>query len=314
MIKLFLITFIILLCYNVAYVTAFRRFSPHLHIRLKPSSSLVQSRQSKLLASTSNGNGWEGFFESIMANFQGLFGGSSKVSSDVKSLEEPNIQDAVMIVGATGKLGEELTKVFLTQQPKRQLVLVARNASKLYNMWTSSFNEAKNIVLRPDVDLSSESLSADVFAGVSQVVSVIGPAFSDFNKDTVSQDVDYKGNVAIIEAAKNYLKPSKSIVKSLISFAKSSRDMSNWRALNDNIMGGRSSSSWSAIDWKGEGDDFMRWQGTVVVDGGGFAGTINNKTSYDMTGFDGVALRVRGDGNRYKVTLDSLRLDYPRLI
>ena len=134
------------------------------------------------------------------------------------------------------------------------------------------------------------------------MVSVIGPSFADFDKDTVSEDVDYLGNVFLIDSSKRYLKSDSPEKKAIISFAKSTRDISKWRPLNDNIMGGRSSSQWSTVDWKGEGDSFMRWEGEVVTDGGGFAGTINNETSYDMSGYDGVMIHLRGDGNRYKVS------------
>jgi hypothetical protein len=67
---------------------------------------------------------------------------------------------------------------------------------------------------------------------------------------------------------------------------------------------GKSSSKWNEISWKDEGDSFCRWTGVVVTDGGGFCGTVYDKEiELSSLTSDGIQLRVRGDGNRYKLRL-----------
>ena len=40
-----------------------------------------------------------------------------------------------------------------------------------------------------------------------------------------------------------------------------------------------------------------------MVEGGGFCGTVIKKLAFYTAGFDGMRLRVRGDGSRYKFRL-----------
>jgi hypothetical protein len=81
----------------------------------------------------------------------------------------------------------------------------------------------------------------------------------------------------------------------------SATEVGRWTRLDDVIMGGRSSSSWQMINPIGQGPVAV-WQGQLVLAGGGFCGTRSPPgMSVDLAGFDGLALRVKGDGQRYKV-------------
>lgn len=64
---------------------------------------------------------------------------------------------------------------------------------------------------------------------------------------------------------------------------------------------GQSSSSLELDREKG----YATYTGSLVVEGGGFCGTraSGGDASVDLSGFDGVTLRVRGDGHRYKLNL-----------
>jgi len=75
-----------------------------------------------------------------------------------------------------------------------------------------------------------------------------------------------------------------------------------WRIINDTVMGGRSSSRMDVTE-----------RGTAVFSGtislannGGFAHTRSMAAPYDLAAYDGIVVRLRGDGKMYKVTL---RLD-----
>jgi len=77
-------------------------------------------------------------------------------------------------------------------------------------------------------------------------------------------------------------------------------EFEQWRVINDGVMGGISQSSFKA----GDGGAAL-FAGTVSLENyGGFCSvsTIPDRR-YDLSGFDAVVLRVRGDGKRYKCTL-----------
>jgi monofunctional biosynthetic peptidoglycan transglycosylase len=71
----------------------------------------------------------------------------------------------------------------------------------------------------------------------------------------------------------------------------------SWYTLNDNVMGGISNSS-VVIDTESHNLSFT---GAVSLENnGGFVSTRSQWTGYDLSAFDGIALRVRGDGNTYR--------------
>lgn len=41
--------------------------------------------------------------------------------------------------------------------------------------------------------------------------------------------------------------------------------------------------------------------------GGGFCGTRTNQSPYDLRGFDGICLRVKAQGQRFKLNLKTVR-------
>lgn len=70
-----------------------------------------------------------------------------------------------------------------------------------------------------------------------------------------------------------------------------------WTTVDDAVMGGVSAST-VRIDPQAQR---LIFSGNVSLDNnGGFASTRSQWLGYDLTGFDGIALRVRGDGNAYR--------------
>ncbi len=79
-------------------------------------------------------------------------------------------------------------------------------------------------------------------------------------------------------------------------------DLQDWRVVTDGVMGGLS-----------RGEIIMTDSGTAVFQGilslennGGFSSTRTLPRPYNLDGYDGITLRVRGDGNTYQLRL---RLD-----
>ncbi|MFB6249779.1 MAG: CIA30 family protein [Salinibacter sp.] len=71
-----------------------------------------------------------------------------------------------------------------------------------------------------------------------------------------------------------------------------------WRPINDDVMGGVSDSTFEPTE---AGAAFT---GTVSLErGGGFASVRAPESAYDLSGADGLRLRLRGDGRRYWCTV-----------
>ena len=70
-----------------------------------------------------------------------------------------------------------------------------------------------------------------------------------------------------------------------------------WIVVNDGVMGGRSS-GFVAVE-----DGMLRFTGTLVTQGGGFT-SVRARREADLTGQDGLELRVRGSGRPFEVELD----------
>ena len=77
------------------------------------------------------------------------------------------------------------------------------------------------------------------------------------------------------------------------------KTIADWRIINDSVMGGRSSSQiWSTADGTG------LFIGTVSLENnGGFASVRSGQTPGLLEGASQVTLRVRGDGQTYKLRL-----------
>lgn len=72
-----------------------------------------------------------------------------------------------------------------------------------------------------------------------------------------------------------------------------------WASIDDTVMGGVST---SRIESTGEGS--VTFAGNVsLANNGGFASVRSEARARNLSGFAGISLRIRGDGNRYKVNL-----------
>ncbi|MCW8986013.1 MAG: CIA30 family protein [Thermoanaerobaculales bacterium] len=73
-----------------------------------------------------------------------------------------------------------------------------------------------------------------------------------------------------------------------------SRGNVTWSNINDGVMGGISSGEMSAAD------GYATFQGTVSFENnGGFSSVRSPAVVHDLSAFEGLVLRVRGDGKRY---------------
>ncbi|WP_195891460.1 CIA30 family protein [Luminiphilus syltensis] len=70
-----------------------------------------------------------------------------------------------------------------------------------------------------------------------------------------------------------------------------------WIAVNDNVMGGRSQGGFEIVD------SHLVFSGSINTNGGGFSSIRRPLTPGELSNTDGVKLRIKGDGRRYRVTL-----------
>jgi monofunctional biosynthetic peptidoglycan transglycosylase len=84
----------------------------------------------------------------------------------------------------------------------------------------------------------------------------------------------------------------------ILNFAEASTTH-EWQAVDDRIMGGCSQSSPVLIEKTG-----LRFTGTVSCENnGGFASIRSKSGNWNLSRFDGLKIRLRGDGKTYKLSL-----------
>jgi monofunctional biosynthetic peptidoglycan transglycosylase len=84
--------------------------------------------------------------------------------------------------------------------------------------------------------------------------------------------------------------------KLLVDF-NSEDERRNWRIINDGVMGGLSRSELSV-----KSESIAVFRGTISLENrGGFASVRTYPNDYNLSGFDGLAVRVKGDGKRYQL-------------
>jgi hypothetical protein len=86
----------------------------------------------------------------------------------------------------------------------------------------------------------------------------------------------------------------------LADFPASLSDL-GWRTVNDGVMGGR-----SAGGFQPEGGSLL-FRGATNTDGGGFSSIRSDRRRFELGGYDGIRLQVRGDGRRYTFRLTTWR-------
>ncbi len=66
-----------------------------------------------------------------------------------------------------------------------------------------------------------------------------------------------------------------------------------WYVVNDNVMGGRSRGGFEPVEGA------LRFRGSTNTNGGGFSSIRTRTVRMDLSSFEGIEVRVKGDGRRY---------------
>ncbi len=227
-----------------------------------------------------------------------------------KTPQATKTSEVVLVVGANGGVGKRV--VARLQKRGYQVRSLVRDAKKAQKVLGKNVEIVTADITKP------ETLTAEIFKDVSQIICCTGTRVQPVEGDTPNRDkynqgvkffmpqvmedpqlVEYEGMKNLVAAAKPQLQPSNE--KILFDFTNPTQDLKQtWGALDDVVMGGVSESSIRLTD---SGAVFS---GNVSTENsGGFVSvrTRNFNPPMNLLGSAGIELRVKGDGKRYKFFL-----------
>ena len=213
----------------------------------------------------------------------------------------------ILVAGATGGVGKRVVKNLL-EQNYRVRVLV-RDAAKAQEMFGDKVE-----LFAADITIP-ETFKPAMMQGVSAVICCTGTKVQPVEGDTPTREkyyqgikfylpevvdtpelVEYEGIKNLVKIVSQHIFPATD--KLLFDFANPNADIKEaWGAVDDVVMGGVSQSNIRLADNK------AIFSGIVSTDNnGGFASvrTRNFEPPLDLSDYEGIELKVIGDGKRYK--------------
>ncbi|MUL36755.1 CIA30 family protein [Gloeocapsopsis dulcis] len=227
--------------------------------------------------------------------------------SQVVSTGEKRV-GVVLVAGATGGVGRRVVQRLIDRGYKvRSLV---RDAEKAKEILGDNVELYVGDITKPEITLE---MMADVTAVICCTAVRVQPVEGDtpdrakynqgvkFYQPEIVGDtpevVEYLGVKNLVEVAAQHFAtvPSDKII---FDFAHPSEELKRiWGAVDDVVMGGVSQSEIRFVE------DTALFTGNVsTANSGGFASvrTKNLEPKLNLSGYQGIKLRVRGDGKRYK--------------
>ncbi|MBD2346922.1 CIA30 family protein [Anabaena subtropica] len=217
----------------------------------------------------------------------------------------------ILVAGATGGVG-------------KRVVQRLRERGEKVRALVRDIDKARSI-LGNDVDLvvaditKPETLNPVVMANIQAVICCTAVRVQPVEGDTADrakynqgvkfyqpeivgdtpENVEYQGVKNLVAAAAKYLPATNE--KIIFDFTQPSTELKDiWGALDDVVMGGVSASNIQLVD------NSAVFAGNVsTANSGGFASvrTRNFDPPFNLSGYEGVELRLKGDGLRYKIFL-----------
>ncbi|WP_315790165.1 CIA30 family protein [Fischerella sp. JS2] len=217
----------------------------------------------------------------------------------------------VLVAGATGGVGKRVVRRLVERGYRvRSLVREIEKARSLIGVNTE--------LIVADIT-KPETLTPLVMANIQAIICCTAVRVQPKEGDTperekyyqgvkfyqpeivgdTPENVEYQGVKNLVEAAVKYLPASGE--KILFDFTNPSTEIKNiWGAVDDVVMGGVSESNLQLVEGT------ALFAGNVsTANSGGFASvrTKNFSPAFNLSGYEGINLRVRGDGKRYKFFL-----------
>ncbi|MBN3943113.1 CIA30 family protein [Nostoc sp. NMS9] len=217
----------------------------------------------------------------------------------------------ILVAGATGGVGKRVVERSLQQGYKVRALV--RDIDKARSILGNDIDLVVADITQP------ETLTPLVMADIQAVICCTAVRVQPVEGDTADrakyyqgvkfyqpeivgdtpENVEYQGVKNLVEAAVKYLPQAKE--KLIFDFTKPSAELKdNWGALDDVVMGGVSASNIQLVE------NTALFAGNVsTANSGGFASvrTKNFDPPFNLSDYEGVKLRVKGDGQRYKIFL-----------
>jgi uncharacterized protein YbjT (DUF2867 family) len=185
----------------------------------------------------------------------------------------------ILVIGATSEIGRSIVDELLKARYRVRAIVADLDSAR------SSLPAGVEFV---KAELDSHVLTSEVMQGVRSIVYCCSNPQGDLAVEDLSN---------LARAAKVYLPESTGM--SIFDFTRSNPHLQEiWGSVDDVVMGGVSE---SGMRWGGSSAIFS---GRVSTDNsGGFASvrTRNFDPTMDLTDYTGIELRVKGDGQRYKL-------------
>ncbi|GLC44733.1 hypothetical protein PLESTB_000970600 [Pleodorina starrii] len=236
----------------------------------------------------------------------------------------PPRENAVLVLGATGRLGRRVVAKLLAAG--RTVVAGCRSVDKARDVLLGSgegrmglqegFQEGgrPGILFLEQVDITSpDSLKrSGLWEGVQQVVLTVGTVFGPLPEggfgvlDGMSSErVEAEGISSLVSLLPELLPKRDTRTSSLVVPMRTAEELAVWNKLDDVIMGGASGSGLEPAP-EGSGVAGAVWRGNLVVEGGGFCGSRTNKLNLNLGEYDGIHMRVLGDGQTFKLNIKTI--------
>ena len=217
----------------------------------------------------------------------------------------------ILVAGATGGVGKRVVHILTSRG--YQVRCLVRDMDKARSILGNDANLAVADITKP------ETLTNEVMGNIQAVVCCTAVRVQPVEGDTAKRDkyyqgvkfyqpeivgdtpenVEYRGVKNLVAAANQYL--SKSSNRILFDFTNPSTEIYNiWGAVDDVVMGGVSESNIRLVE------NTALFAGNVsTANSGGFASvrTRNFDPPFDLSSYEGIDLRLKGDGKRYKFLL-----------
>eukprot|EP00897_Mesotaenium_endlicherianum_P005086 jgi/Mesen1/4605/ME000233S03899 len=233
--------------------------------------------------------------------------------------EDVGPRRTVLVVGATGGLGRYLVHHLLLTCGCHVTALVssterARQVLEEEMGLAVGRNPGGSTLRLAEGDITDAAALTAALAGCDGVVCAVGARYAAgaYAAGSSPQDVYLTGVAQLVRAAgaDGALEASPLTLpaeRSLFDFSlppaaadgAGNNRVPGWQRLDDVIMGGISDSTFTLAQGRAV------FEGTVRVEGGGFCGAraLLPGAPLDLAHFDGIRLRLRGDGQRYKLNL-----------
>ena len=218
----------------------------------------------------------------------------------------------ILVAGATGGVGKRVVRRLLEKGYQvRSLVRDKDRASSILGDVETYVGD----ITQP------ETLTPEMMANVRAVICCTAVRVQPVGGDTPDREkynqgvkfyqpeivgdtperVEYLGVKNLVQAASQYWGQNPTSEKTIFDFSQPTPQLQQiWGAVDDVVMGGVSQSEIRFVE------DTALFTGDVsTANSGGFASvrTKNFTSPLDLSGYEGVTLRVRGDGKRYKFFL-----------